>query len=66
MRYDEFKYIPVLLPPLDEQKLIGEYIESKTLHIDRLVNTINFQIDKLKELRRAMINDVVTGKLRIA
>ena len=54
-----------VLPPLTEQQAIVEYLDAKTAQIDRIVDTINTQIDKLKELRKALINDVVTGKLRV-
>ena len=65
MRYDDFKYVPVLLPPMDEQKAIADYLDTNTAHIDRIVTTINTQIEKLKELRKTLINDVVTGKIKV-
>ena len=66
MRYDDFKYVPVLLPPLLEQQAIANYLDEKTAHIDRIVATINSQIDKLKELRKTLINDIVTGKICVS
>jgi type I restriction enzyme S subunit len=51
------------VPTLQEQQAIATYLDEKTTHIDRIVSTINTQIDKLKELRKALINDVVTGKI---
>lgn len=48
-----------------EQKAIAEYLDTKIAHIDRIVETINIQIDKLKELRKTLINDVVTGKIKV-
>ena len=65
MRYDDFKYVPVLLPPLSEQKTIADYLDTKTAQIDQIIQTINTQIEKLKELRRTLINDVVTGKIKV-
>ena len=53
------------VPPFDEQVAISEDIEAKAVEIDGIVNVINTQIDKLKELRKALINDAVTGKLRV-
>jgi len=53
------------VPPLFEQQAIATYLDEKTAHIDRIVSTINTQIDKLKELRKALINDVVTGKIKV-
>lgn len=52
-------------PPLPEQQAIANYLDTKTAHIDRIVDTINTQIDKLKELRKTLINDVVTGKIKV-
>ncbi len=65
MRYDDFKYVPVLLPPISEQTSIAAYLDTKTVQIDRIVSTISTQIDKLKELRKTLINDVVTGKIKV-
>lgn len=65
MRFDDIKVIPFILPPLAEQQAIAAYLDEKTAHIDRIVATINTQIDKLKELRKTLINDIVTGKICI-
>ena len=53
------------LPPPEEQQTIANYLDEKTTQIDQIIQTINSQIDKLKELRKALINDVVTGKIKI-
>ena len=53
------------VPPFDEQITISEHIDAKAAQIDGIVSNITTQIDKLKELRKALINDVVTGKLRV-
>jgi type I restriction enzyme, S subunit len=53
------------VPPLSEQKAIADYLDSKTAQIDQIIQTINTQIEKLKELRKTLINDVVTGKIRV-
>lgn len=55
----------VALPPYCEQQAIADYLDNATAEIDRIVETINRQVTKLKELRKALINDVVTGKLRV-
>ena len=52
-------------PPLSEQKAIADYLDKKTAQIDQIIQTINTQIEKLKELRKTLINDVVTGKIRV-
>lgn len=50
-------------PPLQEQKEIADYLDTKTAQIDQIIQTINTQIATLKELRKTLINDVVTGKI---
>jgi len=52
-------------PPFAEQQAIATYLDTQTAHIDRIVTTINSQIIKLKELRKALINDIVTGKIKV-
>jgi type I restriction enzyme, S subunit len=49
----------------EEQAAIAAYLDEKTAQIDRMVTAINTQIDKLKDLRKALINDVVTGKIKV-
>jgi type I restriction enzyme, S subunit len=34
-------------------------------HIDHIIETINRQIETLRELRKMLINDVVTGKIKV-
>lgn len=53
------------VPPLSEQKAIADYLDTKTAQIDKIIQTINTQIEKLKELRKTLINDVVTGKIKV-
>jgi type I restriction enzyme S subunit len=55
----------IAFPPLSEQKEIANYLDTKTAHIDQIIQTINTQIEKLKELRKTLINDVVTGKIKV-
>lgn len=62
---NEMMFIKFCIPPLPEQSAIAAYLDTKTAQIDRIVSTINTQIDKLKELRKTLINDVVTGKIKV-
>jgi type I restriction enzyme S subunit len=59
------RYIAIL-PPFFEQQAIADYLDTRTAYIDNIVETINTQIEKLKELRKTLINDVVTGKIKVA
>jgi len=53
-------------PPLKEQTAIANYLDTKTGKIDAIVSNIENQINTLKELRKTLINDVVTGKIKVA
>jgi type I restriction enzyme S subunit len=59
------KRILFAVPALPEQAAIADYLDKKTAQIDHIVTAINGQIDKLKDLRKALINDVVTGKIKV-
>jgi type I restriction enzyme S subunit len=65
MRFEDIKIIPFVIPPMDEQKAIVQYLNEKTTQIDSIVTVIHSQIDKLKDLRKVLINDIVTGKVRV-
>jgi len=54
-----------LMPPIEEQNIISIYLDEKTNQIDTITQTINNKISKLKELRKTLINDVVTGKIKV-
>lgn len=53
------------VPPLLEQQAIVAYLDKRTAQTDRIVDMINSQIEKLKDLRKALIHDVVTGKIKV-
>jgi type I restriction enzyme S subunit len=65
INYQQLKREFLLVPPLSEQKAIADYLDTKTAQIDQIIQTINTQIEKLKELRKTLINDVVTGKIKV-
>jgi len=52
-----------LLPPTEEQLSIANYIDHQTQKIDRLISNKKAQAEKLKELRRIVINNAVTKGL---
>ncbi len=59
---DFFIHIP---PTKEEQTEIAQYLDAKTSTIDAIVTNIGKQINQLKELRKTLINDVVTGKIKV-
>ena len=65
IKKETFLSLPVVIPPLEEQVAVVEHLDRKTRIIEAIVANIKIQIDSLVELRRALINDVVTGKLKV-
>ena len=65
-KYSVMKAIEFSFPKYEEQKAIADYLDIKTAHIDKIIEVINAQIERLKELRKTLINDVITGKIRVA
>jgi len=61
----ELELFKLPLPPLSEQESIADYLGDKTTEIELIIKTINNQINNLKELRKTLINDVVTGKIKV-
>jgi type I restriction enzyme S subunit len=55
----------ILPKSLKEQEEIAKYLDNKTQVIDKILSNISTQIITLKELRKTLINDVVTGKLKV-
>ena len=52
-------------PPKAEQIQITEYLDAKTGEIDRIITAINDKISKLRQYRKVLINDVVTGRINV-
>lgn len=62
---EDANHIEVLFPPKSEQEEIANYLDHKTATIDAIVSNIGKQIETLKQLRKTLINDVVTGKIKV-
>lgn len=50
---------------IEEQILIVDYLDEKTTQIDTILTNLSEQINKLTRLRKILINDVVTGKIKV-
>lgn len=64
-KYSMMRTFIICVPPTDEQTTIAKYLDEKTQKIDAIVSNIGKQIETLKELRKTLINDVVTGKIKV-
>jgi len=60
---DFLVYIP---DSLSTQKEIVKFLDAKLDTIAKIITNIQTQISTLKELRKTLINDVVTGKIKVS
>lgn len=60
---DYFFPIGVIVPPVEEQKAISDYIDEKLQKIDQYMADLQREIDYLKEFKQRLISDAVTGQL---
>lgn len=54
--------INVLIPPLPEQRAIATYLDDKCAKIDTIVSNLGKQISRYGDLKRSLIDEVITGK----
>lgn len=60
---DEFNRLFSLLPPLDEQQRIADFLDRECGKIDGLKENIQSQIDTLEQYKRSVITEAVTHGL---
>lgn len=65
VRADKFLQIYIPLPPLEEQKAIVEYINTRCQSIDSMISTLESEIAYLKEYKQSLIADAVTGAINV-
>jgi type I restriction enzyme S subunit len=65
LHLEKIKELLIVLPPIDEQKamLTGVYLQTSKL--DKLHLIKLSEIEKLKEYKASLINEVVTGKVKV-
>lgn len=59
------KNLKIIVPPLNEQIAIVDYLKRELKSINRVINSISEQIEKLKEYRQSLIYEAVTGKIDV-
>lgn len=52
----------MVVPPLPEQRAIATYLDDKCAKIDTIVSNLNKQISRYADLKRSLIDEVITGK----
>ena len=63
MKFEDMKRLPLLIPPLEEQTQIANFLDHETARIDTLIAKQQTLIALLKEKRQAVISHAVTKGL---
>lgn len=62
---DQFGALPCIVPPMEEQIAIANYLDEKCKIIDETITDKNDQIDQLKAYKASLIYEYVTGKKEV-
>lgn len=62
---DQFRSIKVVVPPLEEQKEIVDYLDAKCAEIDGLIAKKEQLVKELENYKKSLIYEVVTGKREV-
>ena len=65
-RYADFAELFLPIPPYLEQQKIANYLDAQVTKIDQAITLKTAHIEKLKEYKSVLINDVVTGKVQVS
>ena len=65
IRMDKISSMHVCLPDYKEQKAIVDYLDEKCAKIDAIVANVETQIEKYNQLRKSLIDEVITGKRKV-
>ena len=62
---DALNDIKILIPPMEEQEAIAEYLDSKCASIELAIEDKKKQLDTLAEYKKSLIYEYVTGKKEV-
>lgn len=65
LSWKDLRRFTLLVPPFSEQQEIAEFLDARTSEIDSIISNITKQIELLGKYRKQVINDAVTGKVRV-
>lgn len=65
LNYDEFAKLMVIVPPLDEQQAIAEYLDHKCAEIEQIIADKKAQLETLDNYKKSLIYEYVTGKKEV-
>ena len=65
LRLPMLQNLPVVLPPLTEQRAIAAHLDKATVAIDAAIDNARRQVEFMTEYRASLIAHVVTGKVDV-
>lgn len=65
LNFDEFKRQYFILPPIDEQQEIADYLDNKCAEIEQIIADKKSQIETLDGYKKSLIYEYVTGKKEV-
>ncbi len=65
LHMDRMKEIPFIVPPVEEQTAIVEYIKNVLPTYDKAIGKLIEEVDTLEEYKNKLIADAVTGRIDI-
>lgn len=65
LNFDEFKRQYFILPPLDEQQEIADYLDNKCAEIEQIIADKKTQLETLDGYKKSLIYEYVTGKKEV-
>lgn len=65
LNFDQIGRLVLACPPVEEQLTISALLDRETARIDALIAKVRVAIERLKELRTALISAAVTGKIDV-
>jgi type I restriction enzyme S subunit len=63
LRFDEYKEIPIPLPPLTEQKVIVQQLDVLRAETQRLESIYRDKLLSLEELKKSILQKAFSGEL---
>lgn len=63
---ERIKLLPIPIIPLSEQQSIADYLDQKCCEIDELISIKQQKIEKLKDYKKSLIFECVTGKRKVS
>lgn len=65
LNVDTLMRYPIIVPPYNEQNKIAEFLNKNIWEIDLTISKIEKSIELMKEYKYALINYIVTWKVKV-